>query len=814
MRPYLALIKDSFRAAVASNVLYVLLAVITFLLVALAPLRVKETLDWRLNFGDNVTKVDQLAKSLVDVDVEKDPALARVWDRLENPLQKSLQEMVEEKAEAEDKPLDPAVANSQFMKHRRVESDLEDALNEIIKSDDFYDEEAWSNKRLNREARAMVDEGVDQLSEERNRRLNRLLMASATGGKVKRGGGNALDLWYGPWQWDGMTFPISHKEFANYTLTSVTYFFDKFVLSIGLLIAILVTSNFIPETFLPGSLNLLMSKPISRWGLLLAKFAGGCAFVSLCAVYLFVGLWLWLGIQMNIWDRGILWAIPLYIVVFAIYYSVSTFIGVYSRSAILSIVVTGVFWAACFAVGVTYSMFDGRVNNSRTRGLVAVKDKVLHVGELSTVSTWDAGSRQWKNALEIKMMEEQRMVMSGVMFMPGAGDDGDLNTIGPVYDPKHDVVLSGVINLGDPGTINYQDLFVANADDLKFNEVGKMPRDAIKAVSANDGVLVFTRNGNFWRYVGEPESQSDKKETKDGKAEESGLGKLAGSLFSGNKKKKKKKAELFKEVTPKENVNNLRSGRSVAFNPKSQSVYVLADDELTRFDWLEGKYEKGIATEIESTDGAIVAAGGKFVVTALKTGKIQIFDAESLDTGVSFKPQNNSPYESVIASNDGKYFVLQTRNRKMWLLNTERLDSIKTPDAIRLANVSGQGNVTAASFDDQNRLWYSTKYNRTHLVDLENSKNEKSYKPSSSWFVNVYEYGVNPMYWMFPKPGEFYKLVIHLSAAPSDDEDAEDEVDLRTVSDAADPWQPLWSGLLFMCAMLFLTGLIFQYRDF
>ena len=146
-----------------------------------------------------------------------------------------------------------------------------------------------------------------------------------------------------------------------------------------------------------------------------------------------------------------------------------------------------------------------------------------------------------------------------------------------------------------------------------------------------------------------------------------------------SKKKKKKKAELFKEVTPKENVNNLRSGRSVAFNPKSQSVYVLADDELTRFDWLEGKYEKGIATEIESTDGAIVAAGGKFVVTALKTGKIQIFDAESLDTGVSFKPQNNSPYESVIASNDGKYFVLQTRNRKMWLLNTCLLYTSPSP---------------------------------------------------------------------------------------------------------------------------------------
>jgi hypothetical protein len=66
---------------------------------------------------------------------------------------------------------------------------------------------------------------------------------------------------------------------------------------------------------------------------------------------------------------------------------------------------------------------------------------------------------------------------------------------------------------------------------------------------------------------------------------------------------------------------------------------------------------------------------------------------------------------------------------------------------------------------------------------------------------------------MFPKPGEFYKLVTHLAATP-DEQDQETDIDLRNVSDAADPWQPLWSGLLFMFGTLFITGLIFQFRDF
>ena len=811
MRPYLALIKDSFRAAIASNVLYVVLGVITLLLLVLAPLHVRESLDWRLIFRNNVVRIDSLAERLVErgENAEKYPTIARVWERLDSKLQADLSTMVAERKEATEQPIDAGASNNNVLKHLNIESELENALNDIIKQRDLYDEQAWSKKRLSSEAKDLLEEGVDEISDEQSRRLNRLLLASAFGRSIKRGGGNALNIWYGPWQWEDLSFPVSHKEFKTGTLQTVTFLFD-WVLSVGLFIAILITANFIPETFLPGSLNLLMSKPVSRWGLLLAKFVGGCAFVSLCAVYLFAGVWLWLGIQMSIWDYSILWAIPLYILVFAIYYSVSTFVGVYSRNAILSIVVTILFWAACFLVGTTYNMFEGRINNSRTRGLTAVKDKVLHKGELHALSAWDEANEEWNVVLEPKMTDEVKIAMGIVMFLPGAGDDGDFRTVGPIYDPKRNEILSGVMNLGNPqATMNNLDLFVGSPDDLKFEEVGKMPRDAVAGASDPDGALIFTRDGRFMRYTGDPDASRDDKKEDEGESK-SGLTKLAGNFLNSNQNKKKKK-ELFKQVGPDKLVN-FRGSNSITYNSTNRSVYILADDELTKFDPAEGEYKIGATADIESSRDAIVASAGKYVIAVLTSGKIMVLDSETLDQLAEGKPQVLSPYRQVYASDSGKYFAFRCRNKTLWVLDTDKVSS-DLSDAFQMANVSGQRDVTAAGFDDQDRLWYSTRFNRTRLVDLASSSSVKNYSPPTGWFDKAYEYVIYPLYWVFPKPGEFYKVVNHLTSKP-DEDNSEDDVDLRMVSDAEDPWQPLWSGLLFMCGMLFLTGLIFQFRDF
>ncbi len=813
MRPYFALIKDSFRAAIASNVLYVLLAIITVLLLAIAPLHVKEVLDWQLKFRNNVPDPDALVKRLVDRGQDPDsPAVNRVWDLLSDELRTDLKTLVqfEQDNDSLPKTKNPTTFPMQTMRS------LENELNEIIKRNDFYQSEAWASKRFNAEAREMLDAGVDSLSAERSKRLNRLLMASAFPGVVQRGSGNALELWYGPWQWEDMTFSVSHNEFAQGTLATVTWFFDKFVLSIGLFIAILVTANFIPETFLPGSLNLLLSKPVSRWGLLLSKFAGGCAFVSLCAVYLFIGLWLWLGMGMGIWDQGILWGIPLYIVVFAIYYSVSTFVGVLSRSAILAIIVTGVFWAACFLVGLTHQVIESRINNARTRGLMAVNDELLQVGELSSISRWDDDHDNWEQELEIKMMEEQRIAMGAVMFAPGAGDDNDLSTLGPIYDPGHDLILAGLIDLGNPSSVNHKDLYASPVDEIKFREIGKAPRNTKAFLPDVDGVIAVLGNGEFKRFAGaelpdknsENEEAENKPKSSESDEKTSGLASLTQSILNG--KPKSKNRNLFEDIGPVDDKISVNNGNYVTLNPANRDIYVYRDAVISRFSLADGgKYQRlmdrKIETEVRTDMRAIIRAGGDTVVVALGNGAILSIDADTLEIRQSYLPQKKSPIINVVASSDGEYFVFHLRDRTVWLLDTtESQDISQLP-------VSGQGSITAVQFDDQDRLWFSTVANQAQLYDLEASRRVRSVAPEVGLLTRAFNWVIDPFYRIAPKPGEFYKIVSYL-AGDSDQEQS--DVDLNSLPAAKDPWQPLWSGLLFMCGMLAITCLVFQFRDF
>src|SRR5207245_2704518 len=129
---------------------------------------------------------------------------------------------------------------------------------------------------------------------------------------------------------------------------NLPFVIDKFILSIGLMIAVLVTAPIIPQMLDPGSLHLLLSKPLARSLLYIAKFLGGCAFVLLAASYLFFGLWLIFGVQWRIWEPQILWCIPVYTFVFATYYSVTTLAGAIWRNTIVSVIITFLFWAACF----------------------------------------------------------------------------------------------------------------------------------------------------------------------------------------------------------------------------------------------------------------------------------------------------------------------------------------------------------------------------------------------------------------------------------------------------------------------------------
>ena len=68
----------------------------------------------------------------------------------------------------------------------------------------------------------------------------------------------------------------------------------------GVLVALQVSANVIPATFEAGSIDLLLSKPVNRSLTFLTKFAGGCVFVALAALYFTTGLWLIGGVRLGV----------------------------------------------------------------------------------------------------------------------------------------------------------------------------------------------------------------------------------------------------------------------------------------------------------------------------------------------------------------------------------------------------------------------------------------------------------------------------------------------------------------------------------
>ena len=244
MRPYLAIIKDSFNAALASRVLYVLLGIITLILVLIAPFHSRERLDWKSRTS-TCADPRRCIRTLVEGKDNPDrPDLQRIWQRMSPDIQ---QELV---ADQDSQPEVSLAEPDQLGAQRTVQQGLMDELNQIIQSEGFYDPEAWESRVLDSETEALIESGVESLSAERRRRLNRLLMA-ASFPTLQTGSPTTLDFYYFGWKWSFLSANMTHDQFASAFAIAIPWFFDKFVMSIGLFIAILVTANIIPRRSIP-----------------------------------------------------------------------------------------------------------------------------------------------------------------------------------------------------------------------------------------------------------------------------------------------------------------------------------------------------------------------------------------------------------------------------------------------------------------------------------------------------------------------------------------------------------------------------------
>lgn len=124
--------------------------------------------------------------------------------------------------------------------------------------------------------------------------------------------------------------------------------------TIGVLLALLWTAGFLPTFLEPHAVTVLLAKPAPRWSLLVGKYLGVVLFVALHATLFVGGTWLGIGISTDVWNFHYWLAVPLLIVNFAVFYAFSAFLAVCTRSTVVAVFGTLLFWILCWAVNMTH----------------------------------------------------------------------------------------------------------------------------------------------------------------------------------------------------------------------------------------------------------------------------------------------------------------------------------------------------------------------------------------------------------------------------------------------------------------------------
>ena len=111
----------------------------------------------------------------------------------------------------------------------------------------------------------------------------------------------------------------------------------------GIFISLFATASLFPSMQDKGTIDLLLSKPISRTGIIVAKFLGNLAIVAFNIFFLIFGVWLVLSLKTGIWNVGFLYSGLTITITYAVLLTILAFVGILAQSTGLSIMITFLF---------------------------------------------------------------------------------------------------------------------------------------------------------------------------------------------------------------------------------------------------------------------------------------------------------------------------------------------------------------------------------------------------------------------------------------------------------------------------------------
>jgi ABC-type transport system involved in multi-copper enzyme maturation permease subunit len=173
--------------------------------------------------------------------------------------------------------------------------------------------------------------------------------------------------------------------------------FSGFVIGLWLtwfatVLALISTASIFPDFIAFGSIDLFLSKPISRLRLFFTKYIAGLLFVILQVVVFTVMAFFVLGLRGGGWFPGLFWAIPIVLCFFSYLFSICVFFGVLWRSTLAAFFLTLLFWLICYALGTTELVLlnfktDAQLTLSRLNLQIDTYDKRIAMLEPAASAT-------------------------------------------------------------------------------------------------------------------------------------------------------------------------------------------------------------------------------------------------------------------------------------------------------------------------------------------------------------------------------------------------------------------------------------------
>jgi len=193
---------------------------------------------------------------------------------------------------------------------------------------------------------------------------------------------------------------------------------------VGIFLSLFATSNLIPSLLQPGSIDILISKPVSRMQILIGRYLGAIAIVAFNIFYMIIISWLIISIKTTIWNWSFLLSGVMIVLTFAILFSLMTFLGVTTRSGPFSLMITYLIFfisTPLLARDKIYALLSSKVYGYILDGLYYSLPRVAELGNTTQILVRGHSDFSWSPILTstffaITMLSASTLIFSKKNF--------------------------------------------------------------------------------------------------------------------------------------------------------------------------------------------------------------------------------------------------------------------------------------------------------------------------------------------------------------------------------------------------------------